>query len=126
MLFLDNKKVKLQKILSGIAPYTKVQLQNMDSIVVDLCFWDKMKETETKTVTSSSFRGVKIYRNVINDLKSLLCMFKSPKYPLVSLNTMDDTTLFFCPHADIFQSFLAEDFEQYKKIIVQRVGIKSW
>ena len=77
MLSLDNNKIKLQKVLTGVAPYTKVQLQNMDSLVVDMCFWDAMRETETKTVTrGTSMRG-KIYRNVFHDLKSLLCLLKT-------------------------------------------------
>ena len=89
MFSLDNNKIKLQKVLTGVAPYTKVQLQNMDSLVVDMCFWDAMRETETKTVTrGTSMRG-KIYRNVFHDLKSLLCLFKTPNPPLVLLDEVD-------------------------------------
>ena len=63
----------------------------------------------------------KIYRNVFHDLKSLLCLFKTPNPPLVSLDEVDGK-LFFCPHGEIFQSFGEDDFQSYEALY----RVKRW
>ena len=116
MRTLENKHVKLQKILIGVAPYVKIQLPNMDSAVVDLVFWNKMQSNDTKRISRKT--GFKIYRNLFADLRSLLRLFEGQQTPAIQIG--NKSTLFICPSAYLFQSFSLEDCKAYKKNYKQK------